>query len=84
MKRTQLVLLAMSLAPLSHAASVLQQDPAAGGIGYAWTVLLGGEESVSTPNSSSAHVGAWSWEDQGLFTPGVDPTVGWTHTSAWA
>ncbi len=28
-------------------------------------------------------MGAWSWEDEGIFTPGVDPAVGWTHTSNW-
>ncbi|WP_035601199.1 hypothetical protein [Haloferula sp. BvORR071] len=81
-------LLAVFLAaPLAHAATVTFHDAenpdAAGGIGYEWSVTLGSEEVISTPNVAGSHVGAWSWEDQGLFDPG-DPTVGWTHTSQWA
>jgi hypothetical protein len=57
-------------------------DPNAGGIGYEWYVTLGGADSAVTPDLAGSHIGAWSWEDQGLFAPG-DPTRGWTHTSQW-
>jgi hypothetical protein len=60
------------------AATVLEADPADGGIPYRWTVLLSGFESTSL----ARHVGAWSWEDESLFAPG-GPTVGWTHNSDW-
>ena len=58
-------------------------DPvlAAGGIGYARTVLVGAGDK----DSFSAHVGAWSWEDNDLFDANAgEPPVGWTHTSQWA
>lgn len=55
-------------------------DPVLGdeGIGYTYTVLAGAGET----GSFSSHVGAWSWEDNALFSPG-QPPVGWTHTSNW-
>lgn len=53
-------------------------EPLAGGIGYAWTLVAGASET----GSFSDHVGAWSWEDNSLFSPG-QPSVGWTHTSRW-
>lgn len=53
-------------------------DPAPGGIGYTYTVVAGAGET----NTFSSHVGAWSWEDNALFSPG-QPPVGWTHTSNW-
>ena len=61
-----------------EAGSVLFQDPVtpAGGIGYEWTVALGANDSAEFMR----FVGAWSWEDNSLFSPGQDP-VGWTHTS---
>lgn len=49
-----------------------------GGIGYTYTVIAGAGETGSFSN----HVGAWSWEDNALFSPG-QPPVGWTHTSNW-
>lgn len=60
---------------------VNKTDPAAGGIGYAYTVVAGAGET----GSFSSHVGAWSWEDNALFgNPGQSTLpVGWTHTSNW-
>ena len=60
------------------AATITPGDPNAGGIGYAYQVELGAADS----GAFSSHVGAWSWEDEGVFTP-PDPAVGWTHTSNW-
>jgi hypothetical protein len=61
---------------------ILATDPAAGGIGYAYTIIAGANET----GSFSSHVGAWSWEDNALFgNPGQGTLpVGWTHTSNWA
>ena len=52
-----------------------------GGVGYAFTVVAGADET----GSFKRHVGAWSWEDNALFgNPGQSPLpVGWTHTSDW-
>jgi len=74
---------ATSTLPLgtAHAGSVIFGDPVPGtntGIGYEWTVNLGANDSASFMR----FVGAWSWEDDSLFTPGQNP-VGWTHTSDW-
>ena len=52
--------------------------PAEGGIGYKNSITLANNDSASITGT----VGAWSWEDQGLFTAGEDP-VGWTHQSHW-
>ena len=62
-------------------ADVVQGDPApSAGIPYFWTVTLGANES----GFGVSHVGAWSWEDDSLFDPGLgEPPVGWTHTSNW-
>jgi hypothetical protein len=52
-----------------------------GGVGYAFTVVAGANET----GSFKSHVGAWSWEDNSLFGnpgQGAQP-VGWTHTSNW-
>jgi len=52
-----------------------------GGVGYAFTVVAGADET----GSFKSHVGAWSWEDNALFGnpgQGAQP-VGWTHTSNW-
>ncbi len=56
------------------------QQPAEGGVGYTWTVALGGNDSAYI----TGHVGAWSWQDEALFDAeqGEEP-VGWTHTSNW-
>jgi hypothetical protein len=77
------VLLALSLCPLACAASLVQADPAAGGVTYYWTATLGQAESVTTPNAAGVSLGAWSWEDEELFNPG-EAGRGWTHTSQWA
>lgn len=64
----------------SRAATLVESDPLAGGIGYAWTVRIGNNESITTTNSPNASVGVWSWEDT-AFAGG--PDMGWTHTSSW-
>lgn len=82
MKTSPLLLTAALTAfvgPALQAGTVTVGDPIAGGIGYARTVQLSGNDSASF----KSHVGAWSWEDNSLFGPGEDP-VGWTHTSNWA
>lgn len=76
-------LFALCLCPFAQAASLVQADPAAGGISYFWTATLGQTETITTPNTAGVSLGAWSWEDQGLFNPG-DASRGWTHTSQWA
>lgn len=81
--RTKQILLSAALAALStttalRASTVVLGDPQAGGIGYKYTATLGQTDSAIFDN----HVGAWSWEDNSLFSPGDDP-VGWTHTSNW-
>ena len=72
--------LAAVVPPLLRA-DVIQGDPAPGaGVPYFWTVVMGENES----GFGISHVGAWSWEDQSLFDPGLgEPPVGWTHTSNW-
>jgi len=58
-------------------------DPvlAAGGVGYARTAIV----DAGDTGNFSAHVGAWSWEDNDLFDANAgEPPVGWTHTSQWA
>ena len=87
MKTTPFALFGLFLAASASAATISfhdasNPDPNAGGIGYEWYVTLGGVDSAVTPDIAGSHVGAWSWEDQGLFEPG-DPTRGWTHTSQW-
>lgn len=64
----------VSVTPFSYTAG----DPGGDGIGYAYQVTLGGGSQGAVKN----HVGAWSWEDEDIFTP-PDPAVGWTHTSNW-
>lgn len=64
----------------SGVAPITNSDPAAGGIGYAHTIVAGQGDS----GQLSDHVGAWSWEDNSLFDADAgDPPVGWTHTSRW-
>jgi hypothetical protein len=60
------------------AATVTNADPGGDGITYAWQV----EAGANSIGTFKDHVGAWSWEDDSLFTP-PEPTVGWTHTSRW-
>lgn len=86
MKHT-IALAALAFTAAAHAATITPGDPvpnvdgppAEGGIGYAFQVVLGQNDS----GTLSSHVGAWSWEDEGVFTPGVDAPAGWTHTSNW-
>lgn len=64
----------------TQAATIIENTtPSDQGIPYHWDVTLGATDSATVVG----HVGAWSWEDNSLFTPGTDP-VGWTHTSHWA
>lgn len=82
MKLTHIALAALAaFTPAAmRASTVSQTDPQAGGIGYKYTVTMGGLDSATFSN----HVGAWSWEDDSLFDAGAgDPPVGWTHTSNW-
>jgi hypothetical protein len=51
-------------------------DPSTGGIGYACSVVADANDT----GSFKSHVGAWSWEDQGIAPAGGE---GWTHTSNW-
>ena len=62
----------------ASAGTVTHSDPQSGGIIYYWTVNLGMNDSAS----ASRFVGAWSWQDSSLFSPGETP-VGWTHNSDW-
>lgn len=62
------------------AAVVTPGDPVDGGIGYAFSVTLGGTDNAAL----SSHVSAWSWEDESMFDSSAgEPPVGWTHTSNW-
>lgn len=63
---------------MADASTITNTDPAAGGVGYAWTVVAGANDTGTFQD----HCGAWSWEDESLFAPG-EPPVGWTHTSRW-
>lgn len=49
--------------------------PLSGGIGYHWTVSIGGNDATTVDGV----VGAWSWDED------AQPTTskGWTHTSNW-
>lgn len=60
------------------AATVTNADPGGAGITYAWMI----EAGANNIGTLQDHCGAWSWEDNSLFTP-PDPAVGWTHTSRW-
>ena len=63
---------------IAEASTVSETDPQTGGIGYRWTIVMGGDDSGSVIR----HVGAWAWQDSSLFSPGETP-VGWTHNSEW-
>lgn len=58
------------------ASGVNTGDPGTGGIGYAFSVVADANDT----GSFKSHVGAWSWEDQGIAPAGGE---GWTHTSNW-
>lgn len=66
---------AVDLVPNTYPA---EPAPSTGGIGYAYTVIA----KPGASGSFKDNVGAWSWEDNSLFSPG-QPSVGWTHTSKW-
>jgi hypothetical protein len=70
--------LSLFLAAASASAStVVFGDPAAGGIGYTWTISMGGSDTATAIH----HVGALSHNDPINF--GDAPLTGWTHTSNW-
>lgn len=62
----------------ASAAVVSELVPGGAGVPYRWDVELGTADLASL----TRHVGAWSWEDESLFTPG-NPSVGWTHNADW-
>lgn len=75
---SKLMTCALLLFGSAWASTVTPGDPQAGGIGYAWTVEVSGNDSATFQDSC----GGWSWEDESLFDLGETP-VGWTHTSKW-
>ena len=75
------IALVMAACTSAHAATIVNEDPAEGGIGYAWTIQIGANETVTTPNVEDANVGVWSWHDTAFA--GAE-NMGWTHTSSWA
>lgn len=62
--------------PGAEAATITAGDPSVGGVGYTWTVAIGGDDD----GSMTGHVGARSWNEP-ANPPGLK---GWTHTSNWA
>lgn len=64
------------------AATVTLADPTPNGIGYKWTVSMGGSDTTtgSTPTYAGT-VGAYSWNDP--INAGDPIGTGWTHTSNW-
>lgn len=90
MKKHIVILTATILPAISANAAITITDPTAGGIGYQWTVTIGANETLTTPNNPNSHVGAWSWNDTGFvedfaeyFGPLAGPNMGWTHTTSW-
>jgi hypothetical protein len=79
MKYTYLALAFAAFAS-ANAATIIDADPAAGGIGYAWTAQIGVNESITTPNIGDSSVGVWSWNDTAFAGA---PNMGWTHTTSW-
>ncbi len=78
MTRYKLMACALLLCRSGLASTVTPGDPQAGGIHYAWTVEVTGNDNATLQDAC----GGWSWEDQSLFSAGETP-VGWTHTSKW-
>lgn len=78
MKKRILIALTASLlvGSSARAFTFVPNDPNVGGIGYYGYVTVGANDA----GSFSSHVGAWSWEDQGIAPGGGR---GWTHTSNW-
>jgi hypothetical protein len=64
-------------AATASAGTVVLADPAAGGIGYTWTITMGETDSATAVR----HVGALSHNDPVNFA--TAPLTGWTHTSNW-
>lgn len=79
MKYTSLAF-ALAACTSVHAATIIDADPAEGGIGYAWTAQIGANESITTPDIGDSSVGVWSWNDTAFAGA---PNMGWTHTSSW-
>jgi hypothetical protein len=77
----RLAILTVLCSAPSFAGSVVENTtPPTVGVPYHWVVNLVADDMASM----SRHVGAWSWEDNSLFDPGLgEPPVGWTHTSDW-
>ena len=50
-------------------------EPLDGGVGYAWTVTMGGKDRAD----AEGLVGAWSWDEDAFLST----AKGWTHTSNW-
>jgi hypothetical protein len=75
-------LLCLSGPVAAMASTVTLGDPTPAGIGYTWTVSMGGNDT--TLGSSPAYtgtVGSLSWNDP---SNAGDPIgTGWTHTSNW-
>jgi len=88
MKQTKLSLLPVLIALLSGMnanAAITAADPTIGGIGYQWTIRIGGNETLTTSNHANSHVGAWSWNDTDFVNMmGGGDNMGWTHTTSWA
>ncbi|MBX7207010.1 MAG: PEP-CTERM sorting domain-containing protein [Verrucomicrobiaceae bacterium] len=80
MRRYTFVMLAavaaLSAGSTARAFTFVTGDANAGGIGYYGYVTVGGDDT----GSFKSHVGAWSWQDQGIAPGGGE---GWTHTSNW-
>jgi hypothetical protein len=71
----------VSVTASSFASIVTPLTRDADGVPYDVEITLGAADLALF----SAHVGAWSWEDNSLFNPALgEPPVGWTHTSKWA
>lgn len=64
-------------ATTASASTVVLGDPAAGGIGYRWTITMNDVDTAT----AIRHVGALSHNDPINFP--TAPLTGWTHTSDW-
>lgn len=65
------------VATTASASTVVFGDPAAGGIGYTWSISMSDSDFATATN----HVGALSHNDPINFA--TAPLTGWTHTSNW-
>lgn len=64
-------------AATASASTIVFGDPAAGGVGYTWSISMNDSDTATAVN----HVGALSHNDPINF--GDAPLTGWTHTSNW-